>query len=82
MFRLVIIIVVVTAVGCASTEQMRTLPENYYAQTSKDEIHVVMVGDLPSVNVVFPGAGCLLCMAAANTMHGQLKEHKAHLKCA
>ena len=79
LFRFLVIIVVVVAAGCASTEQMRTLPENYYAQTSKDEIHVVMVGDLPSVNVVFPGAGCLLCMAAANTMHGQLKEHAATL---
>jgi len=57
--------------GCAGPRQQPvSLPADYFA-TKTDRIAVAMVA-LPKPDTEFPGAGCLLCLAAASAANRQV----------
>lgn len=61
--------------GCATAPQM-PVALSPTALPSAGDAHIgVMMGALPKVDTSFPGAGCLLCMAAASVANSSLTKH-------
>lgn len=61
--------------GCATTPPQKPLPISADAlQAGAGRIGVAMSG-VPKVDTQFPGAGCLLCLAAASAMNSSLTDH-------
>ncbi len=59
--------------GCASQPQQ---PVALGAQTLQSPTRVgIAMATLPKVDTEFPGAGCLLCYAAASATHSSLTKH-------
>lgn len=63
----------ISLISCASTPQ---LPVNFGSNT-KNEIKsiVVIVSETPTPQMNYPGASCLLCLAAAAAGNGSLSSH-------
>ena len=74
--RFVFVLIALSALlgGCATSPQPPIdLPENWGASTS-GKIAVAMT-PLPKADTQFPGAGCLLCLAAASVANNSLTAH-------
>ncbi|WP_096085171.1 hypothetical protein [Agaribacterium haliotis] len=64
---------VIFASGCATTKQQ---PINYSETTlHKDAKIGIAVAPLPDVQITYPGASCLLCLAAAAAANSSLSKH-------
>ncbi len=61
-------------VGCASKPQLPVALEQQNLIKPNVRVGVAMV-PVPEVNTHFPGAGCLLCIAAAELNHTSLTSH-------
>ena len=61
----------VQLLGCASSPQ---LPVSFTDNALSGRVGVVMTA-LPKVDTSFPGASCLLCLAAASTANSSLTKH-------
>ena len=72
---LIPLVVLVALTGCVTTEPVVSLAGNYYEESSQEETTVVLIGEIPAAQLLFPGADCLLCIAAAKTMHTSLNDH-------
>lgn len=59
--------------GCASAPQL-PVPMNPAALAAPAKVGVMMTA-LPKVDTEFPGAGCLLCLAAASVANSELTNH-------
>lgn len=70
---LVFAIAVGTLAGCATRQLPVAMTENALAQPA-NKIAVAMSG-LPKVDSQFPGAGCLLCYAAASMANSTLTDY-------
>ena len=60
------------ATGCASTQMDVPLAGTSLVQGEKVGVYI---DELPQVTTQFPGAGCLLCLAAASATHGDLTKY-------
>ncbi len=60
--------------GCATKPQLPVALESEAISTKAGKIGVAMTA-LPKVDTQFPGAGCLLCLAAANIANSTLSTH-------
>ncbi len=67
------ILTIVFASGCAVNPQ---LPVSYQSEslTAEDSV-VVLMDSLPAPTMTYPGAGCLLCLAAASAGNQDLTKH-------
>jgi len=74
--RFAIALVAVTALlgGCASAPQL-PVPVSKELLASKTTTVGVVMTPLPKVDTEFPGAGCLLCLAAASMTNNSLTTH-------
>jgi len=61
--------------GCASTPTQTRLPMADTALKAEAGRVGVVMSPLPKVDTQFPGAGCLLCIAAASAMNSSLTDH-------
>lgn len=61
-------------VGCASVQQPVSIDKAMLDATGDSRVVIVMT-QLPEPDVVFPGASCLLCYIAAESMHTSLSSH-------
>lgn len=60
--------------GCVSVQEPIAVTQSIYQDESANRVAVVMT-PLPEPDVVFPGAGCLLCLATAEGLHTSLSSH-------
>jgi hypothetical protein len=60
--------------GCATPQQMPVTMSKTALQTQGTRVGVAM-SKLPKVDTSFPGAGCLLCYAAASAANSSLTTH-------
>ena len=60
--------------GCASKPQLPVSMADGALKADAGVVGVVMTA-VPKVDTQFPGAGCLLCMAAASAMNSSLTDH-------
>lgn len=67
--------------GCAVKPQL-AVPMSASALSTKDTRIGVAMTPLPKPDTYFPGAGCLLCMAAASAANSSLTSHAATLSAA
>lgn len=74
--RLVAILAVLAAMlaGCATTPQQPVQLSRDAVSQKANRIGVAMT-PLPKLDVQFPGAGCLLCLATASIANGDLTRH-------
>jgi hypothetical protein len=74
--KLLLLFVAATAflAGCASTPQAPVAVAPEYVTAHAGRVGVVMSA-LPKVDTDFPGAGCLLCLAAASMANSSLTAH-------
>lgn len=66
---------VVVLAGCAGPVQAPLPLANDYFTAQKPGRVGVLVTDLPKADTFFPGADCLLCMAAASMANSSLTDH-------
>jgi len=67
-------LVVFLAVGCTSAPiKPVSLDEHFYKE--KTQKVGIYLDTLPKVNTYFPGAGCLLCLAAAEIANSSVTDH-------
>jgi hypothetical protein len=74
MFRIAIVALVTLVVGCAGTPQI-PVPLATSEIAAKDVRVGVAMTPLPKLDTQFPGAGCLLCIAAAAAANSSLTDH-------
>lgn len=58
-------------VGCASVPQQPSVDVNF-SEISKSQVIGVYISPIPKVTTSFPGASCLLCVAAASMANSSL----------
>jgi len=61
--------------GCASTPPQQPMTMQATALKAEAGRVGVAMSNVPKVDTQFPGAGCLLCMAAASAMNSSLTDH-------
>lgn len=73
-FRISALLSAVFLVGCATPPQP-PVPLSAAVLTTINNRVGVAVSPIPAVDTDFPGAGCLLCLAAASVANSKLTEH-------
>ncbi len=69
-----IAVVALLAVGCSMTPQKPVPLENDFFKDNSAKIGIY-IDTLPRVNTYFPGASCLLCIAAAEAANSDMTGH-------
>ena len=70
-FSLLLSVFILFVTGCASVPQQQPVSLNFSAIPKEQKIGVY-VSAVPKITTSFPGAGCLLCYAAASTANSSL----------
>jgi hypothetical protein len=68
-------LVVALLAGCASTPPQQPLPVSQDLLSNKSTRIAVVMTPMPKVDTQFPGAGCLLCLAAASMTNSSLTSY-------
>ena len=75
-FRIFGVALVMTLLGgCASIPPQQPLPVSPDLLSSKSARIAVVMAPMPKVDTQFPGAGCLLCLAAASMTNSSLTNY-------
>jgi hypothetical protein len=75
---LILLAVSMLTVGCATVKQQSVSLSNDVITSTSGRIGVAMT-ELPKLNTHFPGADCLLCIAAASLANTSLTKHASTL---
>ncbi len=72
--RIAILAICVLLAACKTTSQSSVFLSADTLSAKSGKIGVIMTS-IPKVDTTFPGAGCLLCLAAANAANSSLTKH-------
>jgi hypothetical protein len=72
--RIAILAICILLAACKTTSQSSVFLSADTLSANSGKVGVIMTS-LPKVDTTFPGAGCLLCMAAANAANSSLTKH-------
>lgn len=81
LLKLSFVLAILGVVGCSSIAKQEPVALDTAAYSSSNSIAIVHTA-MPKVDTNFPGAGCLLCIAAANATHSTLTKHVQTLSAA
>lgn len=60
--------------GCAAVQEPLSVDQSIFEEETRNRVAIVMT-PLPEPDVLFPGAGCLLCVLTAEGLHTSLSTH-------